>query len=250
MRVGALLFFAICLSTIGTARADGLLYRLPEDGSWARYSVKQTMTLPKAEKMTVEGTLTLASVGEQKVDDEICRWIEIVIESKLPGEGRSVTSVFKTLIPAKRLTKGEDPLGHWVKGWAKLGDQKPQPLTKELLSNPAMMINLLVTGPLQDAKSLDKKVIDTKLGKLTCKGLSGSLTLKGAAVSVKNGNISTGDLQVRVQNHLHDKAPFGVLTSHLEVAFPDLGNGKGSAEVDLTLIEVGAGARSKLPDQK
>jgi hypothetical protein len=38
MRVHTALLFGICLSTLGTARADGLLYRLPEDGTWARYS--------------------------------------------------------------------------------------------------------------------------------------------------------------------------------------------------------------------
>jgi hypothetical protein len=64
--------FRICLSTVDTVRADGLLYRLPDDGTWARYSFKQTMALPKDKKMTVEGTLTLASVGHEKVKDEVC----------------------------------------------------------------------------------------------------------------------------------------------------------------------------------
>src|SRR5262245_40655113 len=121
MRVHAALIVAICLNTTGTVRGDGLLYRLPEDGAGVRYSVKQTMALPKNEKMTVEGTLRLASVGQEKVKAEDCRWIEIVIEAKLPGEGRTLKSVFKALIPEKRLKRGEDPLAHWVKGWVKLG---------------------------------------------------------------------------------------------------------------------------------
>ncbi len=244
------LLLGVCLSTLGTARADGLLYRLPKDGTWARYSVKQVMAAPRDPEITVEGTLTLASVGQEKIKDEVCRWIEIVIETKLPGKSRTLKSVFKALIPEKRLKKGEDPLGHWVKGWAKVGDEEPQPLTKELLSNPAMMINILVSGPLQDVKALEKKVIETKLGKLTCEGLSGSLTLKGAAVSVRDGKVTTGDVKVRIQNYLHDKAPFGVATSHVDIEFPDLGQGRSSAEADLALVAVGTGAKSELPDKK
>jgi hypothetical protein len=253
MRVEAALVVAIWLNTVGSVRADGLVYHLPEDGTWARYSFKQTMAIPKEPKdmtMTVEGTLTLASVGQEKIKDQACRWIEIVIEVKPPGEGRTVKEVFKALIPENRLKKGENPLGHWVKGWIKLGDEKPQPLTKELLSNPALMINVLVTGPLQNTKTLEDKTIVTKLGKLTCEGVSGSLTLKGAAISVKNDQVTTGNVKVRVENYLHDKAPFGVVFSRLEIEFPDLGMGKGSAEADLTLFEVGTSAKSELPDQK
>jgi len=250
MRFQVALAVALCLSLVRPARADGLLYRLPKDGTWARYSIKQTMALPKGKKETVEGTLTLASVGQEKVKGEVCRWIEIVIEAKLPGEQRTMKSAFKALIPEKRLRKGEDPLRNWVRGWAKLGDQKPQALTKELLSNPAMMLNLLVSGPLQDAKALENKSIETKLGKLTCERLAGSLTLKGAAVSLKDGKVTTGDVKVRVQNYLHDKAPFGVVVSRLEAEFPDLGDGKSSAEAELTLLDVGTGSKSELPDQK
>jgi hypothetical protein len=67
---------------------------------------------------------------------------------------------------------------------------------------------------------------------------------------VKDGQVTTRDLKVHVQNYLHDKAPFGVVSSRMDVEFPDFGMGKGSAEVDLSLVEVGRGAKSELPDQK
>lgn len=250
MRFRALVVVTIVLGVFAAVQADGLIYRLPDDGSLARYSIKQTMALPKGNPMTVEGSLTLASVGQEKVQNEACRWLEIAIEVKPAAEQRSVKTIFKALIPEKRLQKGEDPLGHWVKGWVKLGDQEPQALTKEQLASPALMINLLVSGPLQDPKTLDKKEIDTKLGKLTCGGVSGSRTLKGAAVSVKDGKVMMGDMTVHVQSYMHDKAPFGVVASRLVVEFPDLGDGKGSAEADLTLLEVQTRAKSELPEQK
>jgi hypothetical protein len=74
--------------------------------------------------------------------------------------------------------------------------------------------------------------------------------LKGAAFKVEDGKVTTGDGRVRVQNYLHDKAPFGVVTSRWHFEFPDLGEGKSSIDADLSLIEVGKGAKSELPDQK
>jgi hypothetical protein len=252
MRTQAILTVGICLIMVASAAADGLVYRLPEDGMWARYSIKETMTLPNNEKETFEGTLTLASVGQEKIEDEVCRWLEIVIDADLPGQKLKLRRVFKALVPKKYLKKGEDPLAHWVKGWVKLGNQPPQALTKELLSNPAMMINLFVTGPLQEAKVVEAKAIETGLGRLTCEGASGALVLKDAAVSVQNGKVQKRDIKVRVENYHHNKSPFGVVSARLDVEFPDFGDGDGkpSAEVDLILVEIGSGAKSELPDQK
>jgi hypothetical protein len=244
------LIVAFCLSAASPLQADGLLYRLPKDGTWARYSVKQNFRLPKGLKLSTEGTLILASVGQEKVNDEVCRWIEMVLEWKVDGQKGTRKSIFKALIPEKRLKKGEDPTGHWVRGWAKVGDQAPQALTKELVSNPAMLLNLVAGSPLQNARALKKKVIETKLGKLTCEGLSGSLTLKGTSKRVNNGKVTTGDGKVRVETYFHNNAPFGVVTSRWNFEFEDLGEGKNFAQSDLTLIEVGTGAKSELPDQK
>jgi hypothetical protein len=250
MRIHTALLCAILVSTLASVRADGLLYRLPEDGSWARYSARQAMTLPKGDRVSADGTLTLASVGQEQVDNTACRWIEIVMEAKLPGGVRPTKSVFKALIPENRLSSGQDPLGYWVRGWVKMGEQQPQALTRELLANPAMMLNLLVCGPLRDAMELEAKAIETKLGKLTCEGLVGTRTLKGASVRVKDRKKTTGDIKVRMHNYFHDRAPFGVVSSHLDVAFPDLGDGKASTEIDLTLLDAGTGASSELPEQK
>jgi len=67
---------------------------------------------------------------------------------------------------------------------------------------------------------------------------------------VKDGKVTTGDAKVRVQNYFHDKAPFGVVTSSLNFGFPDLGEGKATAEANLILLEIGTGANSELPAQK
>jgi hypothetical protein len=230
--------------------ADGMLYRVPEDGAWARYATKVTVTQKNEPKVTEVGTMTLASVGQEVVGNAKCRWLEIVVDTKPPGAGPGFKSVFKALIPERRLGKGRDPLVHWIKGWGKVGPQPAQPLPRELLTNPAMMLNLFVSGPLRSCRGLDSKTIETPLGTLMCAGESGTRVLKGAAVNVKNGKTTSGDIQVRIENYFHEAAPFGVVASRQQVEFPDFGDGKTTAETVFTLLAAGTGATSELPDQK
>jgi hypothetical protein len=237
------------LGLVSAAHADGLLYRLPADGTWVRYALRQ-QTVPAPQKNAViVGTLTLASVGEEKVNNQACRWIEVVIDTKEPG-GLGLKTVFKALIPERRLQKGQNPSRYWLKGWGKLGDLPPQPLTRELLTNPAMIINLVVSGPLESARDLPEKLIETKLGKLECHGIAGTLTYPGAAVRLDKGKKTTKDLTVRVETYLHETAPFGVLASRQQVTFPDFGSGASSVDMDLTLLDAGTDAKTELPDHQ
>jgi hypothetical protein len=253
MRFFLLVVFAVYLRSASALHADGLLYRLPKDGTWVRYSAKQIIAFPeqgKVEKMTAEGTLTLASVGQATVKGEACRWIEVVTQAKPSTGGGEVKSIFKALIPERHLKTGGSPLMHWIKGWAKFGDQEPQELTKELLSNSAMTLNIIASGPLQDSKPLKRKVIETKLGKLTCEGVSGQLILKGASVSVKNGEVTRRDMKLSVENYFSDKVPFGVAFSRMRAGV-DMGEMPATLlEAEFILQAVGTDAKSQLPDRK
>lgn len=231
------------------ARADGLLYCLPADGAWVRYSLRQQLAGPKQKTAVIGGSLTLASVGEEKVNNEACRWIEVVIDAQEP-QRTGLTTVFKALIPERRLRKGENPSRYWLKGWGRLGNLAPQPLTRELLANPAMIINLVVAGPLENVKELPEKLIETKLGKLECRGIAGTLTYPGAAVHIDKGKKTARDLVVRVETYLHETAPFGVMTSRQQVTYPDFGDGARTVDMELTLLDAGADARTELPDHK
>jgi hypothetical protein len=183
------------------------------------------------------------------VNYEACRWIEVVIDTKGP-DGPGPRSVFKALIPAKRLKKGQNPARYWLKGWGKIGDHEPQALTRELLANPAMIINLVVAGPLENPRELSEKQIETKLGKLDCRGIAGTLTFPGAAMRIDKGKKATKkDLTVHVETYLHEAVPFGVMTCRQQVSFPDWA-GPSSFELDLALLDVGTDAKTELPDQK
>jgi hypothetical protein len=249
MRNLLFLLLAIGVLPLSPIRGDGLLYSLPADGTWCTYAVKSSFLSTKTgekEPMTIEGVLTLASVGKKTVKGEKCRWLEIVIELTLP-KGKNLKSIFKGLIPEKYLAKGENPSGRWLKGWVQLGDGEPQALTPELLANPSMKLNLFVSGPLQGTKPLEKKAIETGLGKLTCAGGSGVFVLKGGSTMVENGKVTVRDATIHVQNYFHEKAPFGVAWSRMQLGPPEQGKGMSLDEV-LTLKEVGTGAKSQLPD--
>jgi hypothetical protein len=241
----------VCLVTV--VRADGLITRLPADGTWALYTMTETAAIPDkkgGDTTTVAGTLKLASVGREMVKGEACRWIELVLEATPPGAAAPQVVVFKALAPEKFLAKGQDPRTHWRKGWMKLGDQPPQALTPERLAAPVLKLNLLVTGPLQETKDLEEKTVETGVGQLTCKGVSGFLVIRGGSVSVKNGQAEAGDAKLRVESYFHDKAPFGVAAWRGILMLDVAGGQATTSDSTLTLSRVGKDAKSVLPENR
>src|SRR5262249_12441601 len=106
----------------GIARADGLLYQLPEDGSWIRFAAQYTYKFDGMEKVGQgTGTMTMASIGKAREGGEECRWIEFNV--KLKDDGGEHTLIRKLLIPEKYLKKGENPTEHVVRGWAKFDNE-------------------------------------------------------------------------------------------------------------------------------
>src|SRR5689334_5145591 len=109
------------LVTSKVAWADGLIYQLPPDGSWAQFSVKTVATceyeLPDglklqsgvdlATKVESESRLTLGSVGQENIEGQECRWIEVAIEPTKKQEGVYDLILLKMLIPVKHLVHGE-----------------------------------------------------------------------------------------------------------------------------------------------
>jgi hypothetical protein len=251
MRFLTLFVLTVAVGVTAGARADGLITKLPADGTWALYAIKETITDPNraGEKpLTVSGTLKLASIGSEMVKGEACCWIELVLDANLPGAKESQVTVFKALIPEKFLAKGQDPRTHWLKGWMKLGDRPAQALTPEQLSAPILKLNLFVCGPLQETKELKEKVVETGVGKLTCKGISGILVLKGGSVQVKQGQAEVRDARFRMERYFHGKAPFGV--AYLRgVMAPEAGGEREPTSVaECTLSRAGKDAKSVLPE--
>ena len=234
-------------------RADGLLYQLPEDGSWVQFRATISMMPPAeagaaAPAAKMMATMKMSSVGQQTVEGDKCRWIEIeLIPDKPQGAPPAPEAVpmgpphmiAKLLLSEKDLHKGGEPLKHFVKGWQKEGDREPGEI-KDPNSESTGPIPAFLSGPLKDVKELDKKTVDTKLGQLECSGITGNQ-------DYKQGQSMTN---VKFETWLNDKAPFGVVNStmHYETKHGEQGQAEKGG-VLLELQDAGKDAKSSLPDK-
>src|SRR5579872_1844498 len=193
---------AVVVAASSSARADGLFYKLPEDGTSARFDLDLSGG-PTGTEMKSTGTLTMSSVGRVTENDEKCRWIEFKLVLK-NQQDQERTIISKVLIPEKHLAKGKSPADHLVRGWLKREMGEVQELND--LKNPnAGPLPAFLSGPLKDAKDLEAIEIDSILGKLACAGQTGrNESEQGAIMAV-----------AEFENRLHEKAPFGVVASKI-----------------------------------
>lgn len=223
---------------VETARAEGLIFNLPDDGSWAQFEQVQVKGLVDSNSgkilikdRTTRTTLRVASVGQATVDKKSCRWIEY----KLGGTGdESVkTVIVKVLIPEEHLKKGGDPARNIMHGWVKNEDSPVVPLKDD-----AIPVQMLVAGPDKEITKLDAKIVECKVGKLKCEGLTGTREWKDRNERVFN---TTHELR------LHKKSPFGVAWWKSENDVVDRG-ARMTITMTSSLIESGSDATSDLPD--
>jgi hypothetical protein len=226
--------------TANLTRADGLIYRLPADGTWATYLLESTSSVKGEVLERVKTNIRIASAGEVTKNGHECRWIEVVTharkESRHDGpEGetrvREYDKKYRLLIPEKYLAKGEAPLDHVIGGHGSL---------RALAS--------LLYGPLKDAKPLPKEAVENKkLGKLLCEGVAGSLDIADPVA---------GTTHMKLEDRLHPSSPFGLVSSQCVFEMPlrrKVGNiQKGIVRVEwiLNLTDYGTGARSEMPNVK
>src|SRR5262245_12381602 len=224
----------ICLLASGTSQAEGLLYQLPEDGSWVRFDIQYTFKIAGMEKAGQgTGTMTMASVGKVREGREPCRWIEFKLVLK--DSGMEHTLIRKLLIPEKYLKKGENATKHVVRGWAKFNKEDVARAVPFHGRWPAYLC-----GPFEDEKKLEKQLVKSKLGALKCEGVTGW-------IQFKEGDRHT---KVTFETRLHEKAPFGVVSTR--ALFEVKRNGKGHETIDgtLKLTDFGKNAKTALPDHK
>jgi hypothetical protein len=107
-----MLILLAAVSFLGeTANADGLLFQLPEDGSWVRFKMKYEQDKTQRGKgvKRAEGAIKISSVGVLTTGGEACRWIEIeTTQRRLEDPPKNERGrVFKLLIPEKFLQQGK-----------------------------------------------------------------------------------------------------------------------------------------------
>lgn len=259
-------------------KADGPFYELPKDGTWATYQVDGSVKMP-GEQVSVKGNIRMASVGQVTEAGQPCRWIEVVSEVQSGGEGGPPgrKDVVKVLIPEQFLVKGEAPLEHAIRAWRPAGKSMKRDSQKDKVESPLadekfekvdnLMMELrdgllpvivILSGLPKDATPLPKAEVESKLGKLQCEGMTGSLDIAGPG---------TSKMRCAVENRLHPEAPFGVVSSRWTIPLlaaeakkvknPQKGTIEseewkeaGKVELNLKLIDFGDKATSEMPDAK
>jgi hypothetical protein len=251
--IPAVLVFVMLTASL--ARADGLIYKLPEDGTWATYQMDTTMSVGDVVLEKVNSTIRVASVGKVMENDKLCRWIEISgktrRETKLhapEGETRVVVRkpIDKVLIPEEHLGKGKTPLDHFIRGWKRRSEKGERQKMSSLSSNNRRALTLILSDPLRDAKPLPRVEVESKLGKVLCNGVAGSLDI----------DLMSRTRRAMLEDRLHADAPFGLVSSHgyfeteLMQEVGEIKEGIVRVEWDITLSDFGDNATSEMPDAK
>ena len=227
-------------------QAEGLIQKLPEDGSWVEYFLEgsETDVNDPNDVKGAKGTLTISSVGTETVDGEKCRWIEIYVTSKQDNRNEEDQIILKLLIREKHLQKGKNPGKNIIRGWEKYsrGQQEGQVRKLRMVnSKPSIdFFNVLLVGPLENSEKLKLKEIETEKGKLKCAGSKGEFSFEDT-----NGN-RTDDISGVITIRKHEKVPFGVVLYNIDTKEP---NGD-KIKFNLKLREYGKQAQSQLPDNK
>lgn len=231
--VQSLLVVAVVASVPSSASANGLLYKLPADGSKVVYE----MTIQGMDgKLMGNGTLTMSSVGKAKAGGKDCRWIEFTLEMSVMGREQIITT--KILAPEEDLGKGKNPFKNPQRGWYQ-GSGGILMEIVDFTSPVAGPLPAFLAGPLADAKTIDVVEVETGLGKLKCAGEWGTHSYNRGG---KNTNIT-------YTTRLNAKSPFGVVHTRLAINKTRNGDPREILSLTFKLKSVGKNAKSRLPEQ-
>jgi hypothetical protein len=225
MSRGSLFAIAVLLGvTSGPLRADGLLYQLASDGAWVKFQGELTDRSGAVRPIEV----VLKSVGRMDDVDNPQRWIEL----KAPAEDQ--TQIIKLLIPEKELKEGADPIANVVRGWRRVAGES----AKGLSHGRGFWQQVLLAGALHNVQPLEKALVESKLGRLECAGLTGQATVR---------EDDGYELALSYEVRRHPKAPFGVVACRIQCDVSKNGKPTGTTTIDLYLSDFGTDAESELP---
>lgn len=240
MRIALNLIVVAVLSSPLVAHADGLIYKLPKDGSRIVYEMTMTNTDTSSGRVRrANGTLSVGSVGSVKADGQACRWIEFEMKFLDPESGRMQEIVSKMLIPESQLGKGKNALKYVKRGWLRMGQGKALEMNDPTGRKGGPLPSFLPAS-LTDVKPLEIREIKTGLGKLKCKGLTANSTYERGKDRI--------DTEYDIR--LHPKAPFGVAACRIKSKeFERKERLDDINEITLTLKSVSQNAKSSIPDK-
>jgi hypothetical protein len=230
----------------GTLHGEGLIVDLPEDGTWAEFDLVEDRTGGPAGDVHVSGTLKVSSVGRDTREGEPCRWIEFVKTGK--RNGRKFTDVDKLLLREKDLARTGTPLRYIAEAFHKSTAIENGKLLQswdldaETVAYFIGKLHLYLHGPFESPKKLDKTLIESKLGKLECEGISGHERRDDK----RRGVVLDTTYTIR----LHKSAPFGVVTCDCDEEIEADGKTFETITIKMKLSDFGKGAKSSIPEAK
>lgn len=198
----AVVCFAAALAfTTATARADGLVYVVPAEGTASAYDLKLTVTNDGQQRQH-SGRLQVRAAGTEEHAEEQCRWIEFKL-SDLKTEGQSdlPDETIRVLVPEKYLKAGEPMDEHIVKAWRQRGEEAGRDIDPDGAAFNIGPVSMFLTGRLKDAQKLEAEEIEVPgLGKVRCERESGMREMPVGP---------NGSRPVKVTVWRTEKAPFG-----------------------------------------
>ncbi len=258
MRIGVLAVIVLLGNSLGSlALADGLVYQLPADGTWARFTTATDAEMDLDGKLkqaiSATGTLSISSVGKVTRNRQDCRWLELKAEGK--NEALYPQLILKMLIPESHLQRGKDPLAHSRLTFfdPKPMDEKKAPGVESFIDDGFNRIQYEIDRfrdvfprPLSNAKSLPKETIETPAGKFAdCEVLSGINYYDGPLVMDGRSTF-----KATYQIAIHSDSPFGVVRMQFQIEGREFGDDdevvRFKAKKSLLLAETGKGAVSVL----
>jgi len=219
--------------------------RLPESGAWALYDGKLFLSLPSPEKEKVDNgkeekppfrcTLKISSLGTQINKGKKCQVVEVEVsllnlKDIMAGLGLGVSDelpdnmglVLNLKFDSDSLEIHEDPLRSLValEGGVLTDGQfeKIDDFSSELLR--VINSGLIKPQTNDSAKKIEKKIIETKIGKLECTGDSRNILVADDRMNI--------DFEVR----RNDSVPFKMVSTSMTIR-DKTGKIVGSASLDI-----------------
>jgi hypothetical protein len=219
------------------AAADGLITQLPDDGSWAEFELKLTLT-ENDQKREHSAYLRLSSVGQVEHQGTQCRWVELQVSRTEPPKPDEVA---KILVPEESIKSGKVNAASLIRGWRKPADEEATELDKD---HPRLGIGplaMLLSGSFSDSPKPEKEEVKVEgLGPLNCDKTTGKHDLPMSP---------SDNLPADITLWRHSKSSFG--TVKLRVHLVDKRDGRErDAVFEAVQVKSGKDAKSALPDRR
>lgn len=273
LRTGVFTALIFCLTAIcvslqtSNVAAQGLIWSLPEDGTYVSYEGTYQQTVEREQqnqqpvRMNWRRRLQIRSLGTEQADykgEQVpCRWLEFEVLTGTAVEGQLEAGpggrrIYKVLIPEQAIigkTRDENkiPIEYFpmVKGYLQIGNNPPEPLNETVfqlypvISMVRHFKDLEAAGPAAS--------VNVQYGAVNAKYMIGQFEMESRTTRSKN----TTELW------LSDEIPFGVakwtvnLTRERKATTDDRTDFKNYATINVSMevFEVGQNAEATIPNK-